>query len=412
MTGKKILFFLLLVLPAFLSNKTLAAPPFKIGVLLPLTGKYSEAGQAQKAGAEFVVEEINAAGGIRALGGAKIQLIIADTTSEPAPITAEMERLCAVEKVSVVHGPYATTESNSSAPIGERYGVPSLSVQSTGDTLYPLKLKFWRTISVATSDVGHFYVSVLQKIIQEFKIKHERIALLYPNNDYGKICIGKVAKEDLQKLNLKIIMDLPYDWRAADLIPTMLKLKGANPDVVLQTAYLADGVASHKARFASDLFPTIIGGITGFSNVKLWGLLGDEVARKTLQAGYFGASWYEEETLSKPLQHFLQRAKPWAKAKGIELDDAFVFSSQGILAIKEATERAGSADPKSVNEALRKLSIPKGSANLILPLFDPALQWDDVGKPMNTMLLTVQWNEKKKEIIYPKDLRTALPKLR
>ncbi len=172
------LLFALLLLPLFFSAASPAAPPLKVGVLQPLTGKYSEAGQAQKAGAEFVAEEINAAGGIQALGGARIQLVVADTTSEPAPISGEMERLCAVEKVSVVHGPYASTESNSSAPVGERYGIPNLSIQSTGDSLYPLKLKFWRTISMATSDVGRFHVSTLQKLIQEFKILNNMVASL------------------------------------------------------------------------------------------------------------------------------------------------------------------------------------------------------------------------------------------
>ncbi len=404
------LLFALLLLPLFFSAASPAAPPLKVGVLQPLTGKYSEAGQAQKAGAEFVAEEINAAGGIQALGGARIQLVVADTTSEPAPISGEMERLCAVEKVSVVHGPYASTESNSSAPVGERYGIPNLSIQSTGDSLYPLKLKFWRTISMATSDVGRFHVSTLQKLIQEFKIKHDRIALLYPNNDYGKICIGKAAKEELQKQGFKIVMDLPYDWRAADLSPMMLKLKGTNPEVVIQAAYLADGIASHKARFATDLYPTMIGGITGYSNVKLWRLLGDEIARKTLQAAFFGSTWYDESIPYKPLWEFLKRAKPWAKAKGLELDDAFVFGAQGMLAVKEAAEKAGSADPKAINEAFRKLSIPKGSPSLILSMYDPALQWDEVGKPRNATLLVIQWNEGKKEIIYPKEHRTMLPK--
>jgi branched-chain amino acid transport system substrate-binding protein len=406
------LLFVLFSLLLFSSAPTLAGPPLRIGVLLPLTGKYSEAGQAQKAAAEFMAEEINAAGGIKALGGAKIELVVADTTSEPAPIAGEMERLCAVEKVSVVLGPYATTESNSSAPIGERYGIPNISVQSTGDTLYPLKLKFWRTISVATSDVGRFYVSTLQKLIQEFKTKHERFALLYPNNDYGKICIGKAAKEELQKLGFKIVMDLPYDWRAADLSPVMLKLKGANPEVVIQAAYLADGIASHKARFATDLYPTMMGGITGYCNVKLWKLLGDEVARKTLQAGFFGASWYEETTPYKPLQDFLRKAKPWARAKGLEVDDAFVYGAQGMLAIKEAVEKAGSAEPRVINDALRRLSIPQGSPSLLLSMYDPALEWDDVGKPLNAILQLIQWNENKREIIYPKEHRTALPKLR
>lgn len=311
-----------------------------------------------------------------------------------------------------MHGPYVTDECSASAPIGERYGIPSIAIQSTGDTLYPLKLKFWRTISIATEDLGRFHVSILQKLIQEFKIRHDRIALFYPNNDFGKRCVGKASKEELQRLGYKIAAEIPYDWRAADLIPVVLRLKGENPDVVIQQAYLADGVASHKARFDTDFNATMIGGITGFSNVKLWSLLGDNIARKTLQAGFFGAAWYDEKVPYKPLQDFLKKAKPWADAKGVTIDDAFVFSAQGMLVIKEAAEKASSADPKAINEALRSLSIPRGSPNLIIPMYDPALQWDEVGRPLNASLLSIQWNEGKKEVVYPNDLRTTMPKLR
>jgi branched-chain amino acid transport system substrate-binding protein len=395
----------------FPSTSTFAAPVLKVGFLHPLTGKYSDTGQSHKAGAEFIVEEINSAGGIRNHGGAKIQLVLADTTSQIAPIYGEMERLCTIEKVSVIHGPYTTDECSAAAPVGERHGIPSIAITSTGDTVYPLKLKFWRTISIPTEELGRFHVSTLGKLVQEFKIKHDRVALLYPNNDFGKLCVGKASKDELQKQGYKIVMDLAYDWRAADLVPVMLKLKGVNPDVIIQQAYLADGINSHKARFSTDLYPTMVGGVTGYSNIKLWPLVGHDIARKTLQTGFFGASWFEEVSY-KPLQDFLKKAKPWAEAKGLVVDDAFVYAAQGMLAIKEAAERAKSIDPKAINEALRQLSIPIGSPSLILPNYNPTLCWSEVGKTLNCSLLVIQWNEGKKEVIYPKELRTAPPKLR
>ena len=394
------------------SIPVLAAPVLKVGFLHPLTGKYSEAGQGHKAGAEFVVEEINASGGIRGLDGAKIQLVFADTSSQIAPIYGEMERLCMIERVSVIHGPYTSDENSAAVSLGEKQGIPILAIQCMGDTVYPLKPRFWRTLSIPMEDVGNLYVSTLQKLVTEFRIKTDRIALLYTSNEYGKTCIGKAAKNELQKVGYKNIVDFPYDWRAADLVPLMLKVKAANPDVIIQNCYLADGISSHKARYSTDLYPIMIGGITGYTNTKLWPLVGDDIARKTLQTGFFGAAWYDDQVPYKPLQDFLKKAKPWAEAKSLIIDDAFVFGAQGILIIKEAVEKAKSADPKVINEAFRQLSIPRGSPNLILPTYNPALRWTEVGKPLNANLLIIQWSEGKKEIIYPKELRTALPKLR
>ena len=46
--------------------------PVKLGVLHPVSGALSYSGQQGRLGATIAIEEINAAGGIKALAGAKI----------------------------------------------------------------------------------------------------------------------------------------------------------------------------------------------------------------------------------------------------------------------------------------------------------------------------------------------------
>jgi outer membrane PBP1 activator LpoA protein len=46
----------------------------KIAVVVPLSGAWARQGQLVKMGAETAAAEINAAGGVKALGGAKIEL--------------------------------------------------------------------------------------------------------------------------------------------------------------------------------------------------------------------------------------------------------------------------------------------------------------------------------------------------
>src|ERR1700674_1445974 len=54
-----------------------------IGVIQPLSGANAQFGINSRNGIELVADEINAAGGIKSLGGAKINLIVADATSTP-----------------------------------------------------------------------------------------------------------------------------------------------------------------------------------------------------------------------------------------------------------------------------------------------------------------------------------------
>ena len=55
----------------------------KIGILLPLSGPAAPIGVNSLNGHKMAVEEINAAGGIHALGDAKIELVVADSGGDP-----------------------------------------------------------------------------------------------------------------------------------------------------------------------------------------------------------------------------------------------------------------------------------------------------------------------------------------
>jgi branched-chain amino acid transport system substrate-binding protein len=54
-----------------------------VGVIQPLSGANAQFGINCRNGIELVADEINAAGGIKALGGAKINLVVSDATSNP-----------------------------------------------------------------------------------------------------------------------------------------------------------------------------------------------------------------------------------------------------------------------------------------------------------------------------------------
>src|SRR5215475_8518991 len=57
--------------------------PIKVGVLHPVSGALSYSGQQGRIGAQLAIDEINAAGGIKAMGGAKIEAVLGDAQSTP-----------------------------------------------------------------------------------------------------------------------------------------------------------------------------------------------------------------------------------------------------------------------------------------------------------------------------------------
>ncbi len=56
-----------------------APAPVQVGLLAPLSGIYAEFGILMRQGAEQAVKDINAAGGVKSLGGAMIELRAFDT---------------------------------------------------------------------------------------------------------------------------------------------------------------------------------------------------------------------------------------------------------------------------------------------------------------------------------------------
>ena len=61
--------------------------------VLPVTGALACSGQQCREGALLAIEDINKAGGIKSLGGAKIEALLGDAQSTPAAGSAEVEKM-------------------------------------------------------------------------------------------------------------------------------------------------------------------------------------------------------------------------------------------------------------------------------------------------------------------------------
>ena len=79
----------------------------------------------------MAIEDINKAGGIKALGGAKINLIVADGTSTPTTAASVAQRLISQNDVVAILGAFASNLTIAISEVTERRGIP-LHVQTPG----------------------------------------------------------------------------------------------------------------------------------------------------------------------------------------------------------------------------------------------------------------------------------------
>src|ERR1700726_2851783 len=108
-----------------------AADPINIGGLYPTTGSMAQIGVGCVAAAKMAVEMINDAGGIKSLGGAKLNLIVSDVQSDTTVTRTETDRLINGYKLAAIHGCFASALTLIASEVAERAKVPLITGSSS-----------------------------------------------------------------------------------------------------------------------------------------------------------------------------------------------------------------------------------------------------------------------------------------
>ena len=127
------------------------AAAVKVGVLHPVSGALSYSGQQGRLGATMAIDDVNAAGGIKALGGAKIEAVLGDAQSTPEGGNAEVEKMNSTEVAAIVGG-YASAICLAASQTAARYDLPYIVDVGVVDSIVtrglkehvPLRPGLWR----------------------------------------------------------------------------------------------------------------------------------------------------------------------------------------------------------------------------------------------------------------------------
>ena len=112
----------------------------KIGVLHPVTGALAYSGQQCRVGAQMAIDDINKGGGIKGMGGAKIEALLGDAQSTPQAGTAEVEKMNEAG-VSAVLGAYASAICLATTQAAAKYNLPHVVDVGVADQIVERGLK-------------------------------------------------------------------------------------------------------------------------------------------------------------------------------------------------------------------------------------------------------------------------------
>lgn len=371
----------------------------KVGNIIPLSGPSASVGQQGKNAREMAVEEINAAGGIKSLGGAKLKMLYADSESKPEKGVAEAERLISTEKVNVLTGCWNSAVTYPTSAVAERYGIPFIVPVSVADKITEQGFKTVFRIAAKDSWWTRDQFAFLKDMQKEFNAPVKKLAFVYENGDWGKGFAGqwkKLAKEG----GYEVVLDEPYPSTATDLSPVVQKIRRARPDVLMLVSNAADAIlltntlAEYKVKLKA-----IIASGGGHADPSFLKATGNN-ARYLFDI----VEW--ETDVNKP---GAKEANAKYKAKyGQNLTGEAVDAYLAVYVLADALERAGSLDPAKIRDALAATNYTNGPGMIVG--YD-AVEFDSTGQNKHAALVMVQVNDLGQGLeritVWPKSARRA-----
>lgn len=371
----------------------------KIGNILPLSGPSASVGQQGKNAREMAVAEINAAGGIKSLGGAKLKMYYADSESKPDVGVSEAERLINTEHVDVLTGCWNSAVTYPTSAVAERYGIPFIVPVSVADKITSQGFKTVFRIAAKDSWWTRDQFAFLKDMQKEFNVKLKTVAFVYENGDWGK-GFDKSWKKLAKKAGYKVVLDEPYPSSATDLSPVVQKIRRARPDVLMLVCNAADAILMTNTLASYKVRPKAIissgGGQADPSFLKAVG--------KNARYMFDIAEW--ETDINKP--GVKETNAKFKKKYGYDLAGESVDAYVAMYVLKDALERAGSLDPAKIRAALASTHLTTGPA--MIAAYN-AIEFDKTGQNKHASLDVVQFNDighgMERITVWPKSIRRA-----
>jgi branched-chain amino acid transport system substrate-binding protein len=220
--------------PARADDPGITDSEITIGLFGPLSGPLIGYGLDPLQAARMMYEEVNKAGGIN---GRKIKVVIEDDKCTPNDLVAVVKKLVTVDKVFALHGGSCTAAVAAAQDYVNREQVPHLMLNAAGDNAVfpPTQYVFG-----AFHGTQRVYAGALADYAAG-PLGAKRAAIIVHDDDYGNANL-KTTKAVLESKGVTVVAAERIPPGITDVTAPMLRIRAANPDVILCGAYPAPTV--------------------------------------------------------------------------------------------------------------------------------------------------------------------------
>jgi hypothetical protein len=220
-----------------------AAPPtIKIGSVQPATGPLSVIGVGQRRGNQLAVDYINAKGGIKSMGGAKLELLLGDSESKPEVGRSEADRLIK-DGAAVMTGPFQSGVALAISTLCEQRQVPFIMDVAALDKITDKGKKFTFRVFITVSGLLDGGVKYLKMVTDLKGVMPKRAVVTNTADAFGKGMSGGFVKfMEKSGLRIEIVDRVEYPLGIHDLSAEVARIKAAKPDILFPVSRPGDGI--------------------------------------------------------------------------------------------------------------------------------------------------------------------------
>ncbi|WP_417728887.1 ABC transporter substrate-binding protein [Roseovarius sp.] len=378
-----------------LPQQAVAADDIPVGILLPLSGSVAPIGINNRRGHELAIEEINADGGIKSLGGAKLVMVDGDTQGNPNVGISEVEKL-AQRGVVAIMGAYQSGVTFPTTQMSERLGVPFIDPVAIADSITEGRgFKYTFKVSPLASWYARDQIRFVIDASTAAGSPAKSIVLLHEDTLFGtSTAEGQIAAA--KEFGLEVLADISYGKDTPDMTSTVAQIKHLNPDALLMVSYINDAVLVTKTMKELDVNIPIIGTSAGHIDPAYISNLGAD-ADLTLTVG----EWNTD--LSKT--GVAEVAKRFEEKFGVPMNGHAAETYMSTMVLRAALEKTGSTDRDALRDAIAETEIC-GDAN-ILP-YD-CIRFGESGQSPEAQLIVLQIIDGKHQTVWPADVAAQSP---
>ncbi len=368
-----------------------------LGAPNALTGGYGEGGRQVVNGLRIAVDEINRNGGIKSLGGRKLRLVSADTSSDnPAQAASVTRRLTTEDHATVLVGAHVSTMTLAAQVEAERAQVPIITT-SYADSIVEKGYKYTFKIPPQSSALS---AAGLDDIVALYSdLKHEavtRIAVFY-GSDANSQALGAAYLDLAKQRKLHVVASAALPSGLTDPTSVLGPVLAGKPQIVILNLFTDGTILIARALRNLGVTAPLVGSGSGISVKSIPEALGAQ------SDNMMGTLAWNGDLPIKGVAEFDALYKKALPAEPLVPQEAGEGYAIGVL-IGQALEQAKSADPKTLRDTIAAIDTPS-----ILP--GERIRFDAHGQNRDIVPILVGWKAQQLHTLWPKRYQTAQPNL-